>query len=871
MSYDRSLIDEYICEAREHLSSVEADFLAIEKKNGGQDLEVINRIFRAVHTIKGGAGFLGCTVIGKLSHAMETVLSLAREGTLVLKPSILDALISGIDMLNSLFDNIDGSNDVDVSALIARLGSELNGGIPDSVLKALQVPVEISTPSSDVTFHVTAQDLKLVPTEHCNFYVLSYNLTRFEKQKGLSPVALIRDLLKLGTIVDGFLTSDSGDLRQGLPSADLAYKVLYATLVFDDIISTAVDLDDEHICRIDPHSFLTQIPAVTQTVAENFVQPVSSASAPPELAALPKGEVREESSTQANDTIRIRLDILDRLMMLAGELVLVRNQELMNVDRSNAVSRTIAQRLDIVTTDLQETIMRTRMQPIGTAFSRFTRIVRDLGLKLNKKIELEMSGNEVEVDKTILEALVDPLVHIVRNSCDHGIELPEVRKAAGKAETGRVVLKAYHEGGQIVVEVSDDGKGIDADKVRAKALEKGLKTVEELGRMSQKELQSLIFLPAFSTMDAVSDLSGRGVGMDVVKTSVERLGGVIDLSSEKGGGTKMVLRLPLTLAIIPSLIVKSGGARYAIPQINLEGLVCLYDSDIQERIECAGSNEVYRLRNMLLPMVHLSEVFSHMDCISLDDRAAITERTRTLREQQHSAYVEAKKRGESAGLSLNFAILKAGQTHFGLCIDSVIGTEEIVVKPMHRAVKNLDIYSGATVLGDGCVALILDALGIARFAGVEFNEHETASDSVLTLEQNIDKRGLLLFKSGAEEIFAIEMSHVKRVEKIATEKIEHVGGKEFITIDGVSTRVLTLESQIPVSACTRSNEMFLLLPKNTSKPCGVLLSKLLDIGQFNVKINEDSFKGEGVLGTAIIKERMTLFLDLETILQREAV
>ena len=602
------------------------------------------------------------------------------------------------------------------------------------------------------------------------------------------------------------------------------------------------------------------------------IEPVSTFEPPPETttsAATAKLESREDgAASQTMDSVRIRLDILDHLMQLAGELVLVRNQQLMHVNRADPTSRTIAQKLNIVTSDLQETIMRTRMQPIGTVFSRFSRIVRDLGKKLGKTIEIDMFGNDVELDKTILEALTDPLVHIIRNSCDHGIETPAVRRAQGKADAGRIILNAYHQGGQMIVEIADDGKGIDAEAVKAKAIQKSLKTADEIARMNPKEIQSLVFLPGFSTAEALSDVSGRGVGMDVVKTSIERLGGVIDLNSEKGIGTRMILRLPLTLAIIPSLVVRSGKQRFAIPQINLEELVCLYGEDIAAKIECAGSREVYRLRDILLPIVRLSRVLREREPFDDATKARITEEERDLREASHRQILSDCAQGRSTDATLSFAVLKVGGSRFGLVIDDVIGSEEIVVKPMHRAVKNLSIYAGATVLGDGEVALILDVQAIARHANVDLEDNAQAARRTAKTTDSVDKRSLFLFKSGPEEQFAVDMSVMKRVEQIKMEQVESSAGHEFISIDGVSTQILKLDDHMPVSPALMEKEMFLLLPKSCRSPYGILISRIIDIGEFASEVSRDAVRDPCIEGSTIIRDRMTLILSPEALHRR---
>lgn len=848
---DESLLFEFVEEARDHLSSLESEFMVLEKDLSNPDFEVINKIFRAIHTIKGSCGFFSLTSMGQLSHTMETLLMNLRDG--VQKPSsdMLDALLSGVDLLNAMVGDIQNSNSMDISDVESQVCNFLDGDVKE------EITIDHVAQSDEEVAHCEELLLKEIPS--CEYlYELTYNLSYWEEQSQKNPLSLVDELLKTGDILQGEIVSDSTDLRVGIPEGDVVYRMYYRSV-----------LDPGLIDGISQHAPVN----IRQVVEAKVAQVEETEDVLEKQEDVPtKTEDKEEStvtveqtaqSEKASETLRVKVDILNQLMMLAGELVLVRNQQLLHQETTDATSNAITQRLDVVTSELQETIMRTRMQPMGNVFGRFTRVVRDISKKLDKKIEIKTSGSEVELDKNILEALVDPLTHIIRNSCDHGIEVPEKRKASGKSEVGSIYLKAYHEGGQINIEISDDGNGVSVAKVKEKILEKNLKTEEEISLMNDKELISMILLPGFSTAGEVSDLSGRGVGMDVVKTSIEKLGGVIDITSVEGKGTTLNLRLPLTLAIIPSLIVEVDQQRFAIPQINLEELVCLYDEDVYQKVESVGNKEVYRLRDQLLPMVRLSELLNHPDVFTADDKTAIAERNYELRQSQKKQLAEAKESGNAERFSLNFAVLKFGDSRFGLIIDSIIGTEEIVVKPMHRAVKDLAIYAGATVLGDGKVALILDVLGLARHCAIDFDAEEAIEEHVSVESENGEKRSLLLFSNEGDERFAVNMGEVKRVEKVDMKDIERIGANEYATVDGSSTRIIRLDHCLPVSSGVEREEMFLILPKEARKDYGLLTSKLLDIGEFSVQMNQESFTAPGVEGSAILNEHMTLFINSE--------
>ncbi len=796
---DKSILDDFVTEAKEHLETVEEAVLNLEKQAGSAGfIEAVNLIFRVVHTIKGTAGFVGLTKLQAVAHSAETLLSMLRAGELTLKPGLVDALLAAIDSIRGMIDDVENSNSQNITEVVARLDAFILGGISNLV-----------------------DDVEKIKKQNVDMVV--------ER-------------------LDAFVASTS----QSLDDTDRVATVAAKHPSMESIVAEAKEAEER------------------RALANKGTEPASTSDDTSGIQRAQDGATQEKVVTvdRRQETIRIKLSILDELMQLAGELVLVRNQQLLSEDRSNPNSRASIQRLDIVTSDLQETIMATRMQPIGNLFNRFTRVVRDLGGKLGKHIELDITGSDVELDNTILEALTDPMTHLVRNSCDHGIESPAERAKAGKKETGRVSLRAYHRSGQINIEMRDDGKGINPAVVRRKAVEKGLKSEAELAEMSEKEIISLILLPGFSTAEKLSDVSGRGVGMDVVKTSIEQLGGTLDIDSQVGKGTTVHMRLPLTLAIIPCLIVMVGKYRYAIPQVNLEELVCLYDKDVAAKIECAGDTEVYRLRDKLLPIVRLDEVMKHPKPFTAADRSAITEENRK-RQEEYLALL-AKGDEEAAAQfphSLNFIVVQVANNSFGLVVDKVIGTEEIVVKPVHPAVKTLGCYAGSTVMGDGRVALILDVQGVARHAGVNFEGGKEAIQDHDAFRAT-DMQRVLLFKSGPAEQLAAPLFIIKRIEAIKTENIEQIGGREYITIEGQSTLILRPDRHLTVSPAADKKEMFLIIPRVARHPFGVLVSQLLDTIETGVELNTESYFEEGLLGTAIIKDKMTLFLDIDMLIRK---
>jgi len=446
-----------------------------------------------------------------------------------------------------------------------------------------------------------------------------------------------------------------------------------------------------------------------------------------------KNQVQDESQMNAvkqeisviDSVVRVNVKVLDKIMNVVGELVLNRNQivQFANSHEQSELNR-LTQQLSIITTELQNDIMTTRMQPVGNVLSKFERVIRDLARKQNKKIKLIIKGEKTELDKTLLEAIKDPLTHLIRNAVDHGIESPEERVIANKPEEGIVMITSYHEGGQVTIEIKDDGGGINSVKVLEKAISKGIVTTEEAERMSEKQIINMIFSPGFSTAAEVTEISGRGVGMDVVKTNVEKIGGMVDIESEFGVGSTFKMKIPLTLAIIPALVVESDLESFAIPQINLVELVRIEDQNISTKIEKLHDSEFFRLRGELIPIFRINEVL---------DLKNVHEKTMALTKNLEDLNVESsfknknKNKNENVQSGINIVILNAEGKTYGLIVDKILDTQEIVVKPLSGALKHINIFAGATIMGNGHVALIIDA---RNDLAVSFNVFSTSIKAI---------------------------------------------------------------------------------------------------------------------------------------------
>ena len=535
----------------------------------------------------------------------------------------------------------------------------------------------------------------------------------------------------------------------------------------------------------------------------------------------------------ADSTIRVDVDLLDELMLLVGELVLTRNQIVQNVARQTDTDLIRAsQRLNLIASELQEGVMKTRMQPIDHIWSKLPRVVRDLGLQCGKAVRLEMEGRETELDKTLLEAVKDPLTHLVRNSVDHGIEAAEVRKAAGKPTEGVLTLRAKHESGQVVVEVADDGAGIDPAKLGAKAVERGLVTADALSRMSPVDILQLIFLPGFSTAAAVTNVSGRGVGMDVVKTNIESIGGTIEVESEAGRGTVCRLRIPLTLAIVPALTIECAGDRYAIPQISLQELVSLDAGKAANAVEEVGGAQVYRLRGELLPLVRLTDVLG-------------------LTSERHDGHVV-------------IAVLRSEGRRFGLVVDRVINTEEIVVKAVGGQMKAIGLYSGATVLGDGTVALILDVQALARRAlRTETTDRQDSQKAAAhaAAASETERQRMLLAAIGGGRRVAIPLDTVTRLEQVRTDAVEKVGNREVVQYRGAILPIVRLDRHLGAYGETDREVLEVIVYADHGRSVAIVVEEILDIVDGEAAIRSD-IDDLGLLGSAVLGDKVTELLDV---------
>nr|WP_243850508.1 chemotaxis protein CheA [Modestobacter marinus] len=783
------IVEEFLVESHENLDQLDQDLVALEQDPRSRDR--LSSIFRTIHTIKGTSGFLAFNRLEEVAHVGENLLSRLRDGALELNPTRTDALLQMVDTIRALLAAIEASGG-EGSVVVADTVATLSAVLEDTPAAAAPAPAEVAAPV-EVPAEVAAAPAAPAP----------------------APVKRA--------------AAKRAPAKKVAPKTPRAAKAAAPAVPKPAPVPAAEML---------PPAPPAPAPAVDVPQEVPMEVPVAESPTLPPPAAEPAPEPGEERAgaqpgrrAVADSTIRVDVDLLDALMLLVGELVLTRNQIVQYVGRQTDQDLVRAsQRLNLIASELQEGVMKTRMQPIDHIWSKLPRVVRDLGLQCGKSVRLEMEGRETELDKTLLEAVKDPLTHLVRNSVDHGVEPVAARAAAGKPTEGVLTLRARHESGQVVVEVADDGAGIDPAKVGAKAVERGLLTPDALARMSPADVLQLIFLPGFSTAAAVTNVSGRGVGMDVVKTNIESIGGTIEVESVPGRGTCTRLRIPLTLAIVPALTIECAGDRYAIPQISLQELVALDAEKAAAAVEEVGGASVYRLRGELLPLVHLADVLG-------------------LPSDRHDGHVV-------------IAVLRSEGRRFGLVVDRVINTEEIVVKAVGGQMKAIGLYSGATVLGDGAVALILDVQALARRAlRAETAERQEArvAASVSTAVQ--ERQRMLLAAIGGGRRVAIPLDTVTRLEQVRSETVERVGSREVVQYRGAILPIVRLDRHLGAFGDAERETLEVIVYADHGRSVAIVVEEILDIVDGEASVHSD-IDDLGLLGSAVIGDRVTELLDV---------
>ncbi|GEA90169.1 hypothetical protein CCE01nite_41180 [Cellulomonas cellasea] len=782
------IVREFLVESHENLDQLDQDLVALEESPGSREL--LGSVFRTIHTIKGTAGFLAYGRLERVTHAGENLLVELRDGKRSMDQATTDVLLRLVDVVREILtaiaaDSTEGAVDIDgVLDAVGRLQAGRDGS-------DAQEPA--AAPSDTATAVETVADAAA----------------------GTEPPA-----------TEAPADAPAAAPAAGKPAVRAADP---SRVIAPRSARVAASAGAEPPAAAD--ALAQPAPAPEQPApAAAAPAPVAVAPAPAAAAQPAAASALAPTSASSETSIRVDVELLDALMRQVGELVLSRNQiSRLAGDRSDVDLVRSAQRLNLIAGELQEGVMKTRMQPIDHVWSKMPRVVRDLAAACDREVQLEMVGRDTELDRGLLEAVKDPLTHLVRNAVDHGIESPPERVAAGKAPRGLLTLRAYHAGGQVVVEVADDGRGIDTEKVAAKAVQRGLRTPEQVMLMTPPELMQLLFLPGFSTAEAVTNVSGRGVGMDVVRTKIEAIGGTVDVDSTLGEGTVWRLRIPLTLAIMPALTVVCGGDLFAVPQVSLLELVALDGQRAGAGIERIQNAAVYRLRGELLPLVSLADVLG----IPVEP-----------------------------GSSTVIAVVQADHQRFGLLVDRVLNTEEIVVKALSARLKAIGIYAGATVLGDGAVALILDVQAIARRALVAEGEQHARERRGAT--QEVAERvveQLLVAGIGGGRRVAMPLASVARLEHVRIDQVELVGGREVIQYRGTILPLARLDRVLGVFDSARKDELLLVVYTRAGRSVGLVVDEIVDIIDDDVSRHSD-IEDAGLTGSTVLHERVTELLDV---------
>ncbi|TQN40795.1 two-component system chemotaxis sensor kinase CheA [Blastococcus colisei] len=790
------IVEEFLVESHENLDQLDSDLVALEQDPNSR--ERLSSIFRTIHTIKGTSGFLAFNRLEEVTHVGENMLSRLRDGELALTPARTSVLLQMVDTVRALLTSIEasgGEGAVEVAGVVAAITAAMDDAPAAAAIPAPRTGTPAKATAVKAPAKAPAKAAAKAPA----------------KAAAKAPVKAAKTPARKTTA-----------RKATTPRATTTPAAPAAGPLDDAPLAVLVDELPEGANAVMPERTVEE-PAAPAPAAEQTETEAPSAGG--------DGQARRGV---ADSTIRVDVDLLDELMLLVGELVLTRNQIVQNVARQTDTDLIRAsQRLNLIASELQEGVMKTRMQPIDHIWSKLPRVVRDLGLQCGKNVRLEMEGRETELDKTLLEAVKDPLTHLVRNSVDHGIEAVEARRKAGKPAEGVLTLRARHESGQVVVEVADDGAGIDPAKLGAKAVQRGLVTPDALTRMSPADILQLIFLPGFSTAAAVTNVSGRGVGMDVVKTNIEAIGGTIEVESDAGVGTVCRLRIPLTLAIVPALTVECAGDRYAIPQISLQELVSLDAEKAANAVEEVGGAQVYRLRGELLPLVRLTDVLG-------------------LTSERHDGHVV-------------IAVLRSEGRRFGLVVDRVINTEEIVVKAVGGQMKAIGLYSGATVLGDGTVALILDVQALARRAlrteTTERSQEAARDAAAAAASSETDRQRMLLAAIGGGRRVAIPLDTVTRLEQVRTESVEKVGNREVVQYRGAILPMVRLDRHLGAYGETDREVLEVIVYSDHGRSVAIVVEEILDIvdGEAAVRSDIDDL---GLLGSAVLGDKVTELLDV---------
>ncbi|MCP4115329.1 MAG: chemotaxis protein CheA [Desulfobacteraceae bacterium] len=847
---------EFIADIRDDLERLEPDLLAMEELGGHVSCDLVNNAFRAVHSIKGGAGFSGLTSLGDLAHSMENVLMAVRDNRISLVFPVPDVLLAGLDRMKAMVAGLDSG--IQPSCEKEKRALEALNPSPGGAVR----PGRSDSSLAERMGHLLDPGvLREAVARGMLIHAVEFDPQQDFVEKNRKVRDLLTDIEGIGELV--FADFDQATAPGDLDPGHGPFTAVIATILDTEFLAQVLEVETGRIIPLDPDAMVSPEP---DTQAAALPEATGNTMAGP---AVPNGEPQALPAA----TIRVNVELITRLMNLAGELVLSRNRLRPLVEglalQDAGVSQ-VMQSLNTVSSLIQEDIMRLRMQPFGKLVSRFRRIVRDLAKSLGKEVDLLVEGGEVELDKGVLEGLANPFTHLVRNCVDHGIETPYSRTGAGKPPRGTIRIRVHQQGGHIHVCIQDDGRGIDPDAIGAAAVDKGLVTREAVLAMTDKEKISLVFTPGFSTSKTITDLSGRGVGLDVVKTNIENLRGRIGIESTPGQGTQVRITIPLTLVIVSALAVGTGGLRFAIPQMQIQEVFHLKPGELKTCVERVAGADVIGFRGRLLPVVRLRTL------LEMETRYFDAGTRREQRERRSAIFNPGKgrdRRRQPWGAVFVF-VLKQGTNRFGLLVEELFDTEEIVVTPLGPGLENCPCFSGSTFLGDRGVIMILDAPGMAGHAGLEFEAVTREEKRRMAEKEGEEEQGpcpvnFMLFSFAPDDWFAVPLEALARLEAIRPLDIRTRGQLRFMDYKGRPMLLFFLDEIITAASCDfTGDQLHVIVPRGPAASAGIVVGPVMDTVAFCESVDTVPAPSPGIRGSAVIGKKRVRFLDMAQISRR---
>ncbi|MGM0461281.1 MAG: chemotaxis protein CheW [Fibrobacterota bacterium] len=870
----------FLEESLEYMEEVEKDLLAMEE-NKTSDPEQINRVFRAVHTIKGGAGFFNLTKVKTLAHTMENILGDVREENTPVTDALVSELLKGADLLGDLLKAPENEENCDISeitATIEQIHSTGSSSVSPRETDSDSEEVFFLDPhkniflKTDKTLLISAQE-KSPGGPH--LYCTVYNLKKDILDPGHTLETLLGAFESLIAVPTLTISGDrTAEEIKNIPEKETPYVqicMICATVLEPDIFYDAAQLSPEKGVH-----FIAK-PVTEEDIPREIFLRVEKTAPPENTAVTKKKQKKTQRKKRSEKTIRIALSSIDTLMNLASELVLTRNEFLDKTAKKNTKNLSdTAHRLDKITGEVQEVIMQTRMQSVGMVFDKFKRVVRDLSKKVKKEIDLTITGSDVELDRTIVEAIKDPLTHLVRNSIDHGIETPRERIAAGKGKTGHIHMSAVKQTNSVRIEIQDDGAGIDPEKIGAAAVEKGIIEAPQLDKMSKEDIIQLIFYPGFSTAGEITDISGRGVGMDVVYNSLTAVGGKVDITSERGTGTTITIGLPLTLSIVSTILVDVQGQKIAIPQNNVVKLMRIKPREKETMLFTVGESTVLSFQDRLIPVAQLSSILNMPSRQIHSNGEVFQERRRRiadrrspdlLSEEKISSHTHERRqqdRRKSDDSITRIVVIESEHSLYGVIVDTLEDSEEIVVKPLGYHFKNCKQYAGSTILGDGNLALILDIDSAAQ--SPEINSPARAMEKIpeeVRTEKFDDYHAMLTFSNENDPTwYAVPMDIVRRIHRIDADTIETVGKTRIIQYKDETIPLIFPDAVLDCPPLPEKREYHTLLFTLNDITLGLVVTSVHDIQTVSGEIDTRTHRKTGTMGTMPIAGKITVIIDL---------